>query len=194
MTTQGISVLPCKHFKQQNVSLSMDSTLDSILFTKKKNQNKRREKQEQSVLRTPKYQNLTFPLFFSRLNYKKYVPLFNLPTPANLSFPLFFNKGQFPAPASKSNITKKFISLIRNESVTQYAQHEILVGKGGKVCRITMCPEFKSRGEVFYIKMTIPVLLRLSDVFSSCFPNFLYFTFKMESHIYIWVCKFVTYM
>ena len=36
MTTQGISVLPCKHFKQQNVSLSLDSTLDSILFTKKK--------------------------------------------------------------------------------------------------------------------------------------------------------------
>ena len=94
MATQGISVLPCKHFKQENVSLSLDSTLDSILFKKKKkNQNKRREKQEQPVLRTPKYQNLTFPLFFSRLNYKKYVPLFNLPTPANLSFPLFFNKG-----------------------------------------------------------------------------------------------------
>ena len=36
ITTQGISVLPCKHFKQQNVSLSLDSTLDSILFTKKK--------------------------------------------------------------------------------------------------------------------------------------------------------------
>ena len=31
MATQGISVLPCKHFKQQNVSLSLDSILDSIL-------------------------------------------------------------------------------------------------------------------------------------------------------------------
>ena len=54
--------------------------------------------------------------------------------------------------------------------------------KGAKVCRSTMWPEFKSRGEVFCIKMTIPVLLRLSDVFSY-FPNFLYFTFKIESHI-----------
>lgn len=115
---------------------------------KKKNQNKRREKQEQSVLRTPKYQNLTFPLFFSRLNYKKYVPLFNLPTPANLSFPLFFNKGQFPAPASKSNITKKFISLTRNESVTQYAQHEILVGKGEKYAEL-LCAQNLNLGEKY---------------------------------------------
>ena len=73
------------------------------------------------------------------------------------------------APASKSNITKKFISLIRDESETQYAQYEILVVKGGKVCRSIMWPAFKSTGEV-------PVLLRLSDVFS-CFPNFLYFIF-----------------
>ena len=44
MATQGISVLPCKHFKQENVSLSLDSNLDSILFKKKKKIKTKEEK------------------------------------------------------------------------------------------------------------------------------------------------------
>ena len=41
---------------------------------KKKKKIKRRKKQEKSFLRTSKYRNLTFPLFFSRLNYKNMYP------------------------------------------------------------------------------------------------------------------------
>ena len=63
MTTQGISVLPCKHFKQQNVSLSLDSTLDSILFKKKKSKQKKRKTRAISS-KNPKIPKLDFSFIF----------------------------------------------------------------------------------------------------------------------------------
>ena len=67
MATQGISVLPRKHFKQQNVSLSLDSILDSILSKKKKKKNQKKKKIRANISKNLEIPKLDFSFIFLKI-------------------------------------------------------------------------------------------------------------------------------